>query len=113
MSLNILSSKLIEILIVLCFLVFAARIYLKDIFFVLLEWDSIYIRSCRCSDQIDNIYISWSLGFDIFDFLIATFTLYQIFRVVNPLYLMQQNRQTSELAHGRNDDSLASDQALL
>lgn len=58
MSLNILSSKLIEMFVWCAFLLFAIRIFLKDVFFAILEFDKMYIASCRCSDAIENIYIT-------------------------------------------------------
>jgi hypothetical protein len=47
---NIIWNRLMDILIWISFAIFAARIYLKDIFFVALEFDKLYIMSCRCSD---------------------------------------------------------------
>jgi hypothetical protein len=58
MSLNILSSKIIEMFVWCAFLLFAVRIFLKDVFFAILEFDKMYIASCRCSEAIENIYIT-------------------------------------------------------
>lgn len=74
------SRHLIDVIVLICFMGFATRIYLKDIFFLFLEIDHFYLKMCRCSDWVQKVYLDQALAFDIYDFLIAVFILGQILK---------------------------------
>jgi len=42
-------NTIFDFLLLVFFLAFAIRIFLKDVFFVLFEVDSIYLAYCRCN----------------------------------------------------------------
>jgi len=46
-------NTLLEVLITIFFIAFAIRIFLKDVFFVLFEVDSIFLDYCRCNADIN------------------------------------------------------------
>ena len=75
-----LTGALIETMLLLYFIAFVIRIFLKDIFFVILEVDQVYLRLCRCNPQINNFYMYQALAFDIYDFSIALFILIQVYK---------------------------------
>jgi hypothetical protein len=55
---------------------FLVRIVFKDIFFMMLQLDWVYLDSCKCNNQINDIYLGQALTFDIYDFVVAMCTLY-------------------------------------
>lgn len=113
------SKYLIEAIIILCFLAFTVRIFLKDLFFNLIEIDGLYLRTCRCNHEINNIYIMQALAFDCFDFFVAMFILFQVNKdarlVAKTLNPYQQDNNLIDYESGSEDmrrDTLLSDPAI-
>lgn len=88
---EILKTKLFEIIIIIAFLAFGMRIFIKDLFFSSMGIDEFYLDFCNCNDLINTFYLYQALIFDIIDFSIAILILHQIYKDASKIVTINRN----------------------